>query len=215
MNICDEFSTFFENQYSHPVSSATNAFLSPLAEENPSPPAEPYDTMELARKESTAIGSALQTFSSALLMGQTPAAVGRRSSFQYEDGFDMPRLIDDLESDAKTKNTPGSDDFLKLGFADIETNEESSMLQVIQSYRPSISSLDTYIPSLLDNSCSDNEYHLLSHYMQVVSRALVVVHDDSNPFLRLLFPMALSQSTVRTCDCGFGGFTSVESVSEI
>ncbi|KAK5056835.1 hypothetical protein LTR84_012367 [Exophiala bonariae] len=41
------------------------------------------------------------------------------------------------------------------------------------------------------------EKHLLNHYLQVVSRALVVVPDDVNPFLRVLIPMAFESTTVR------------------
>lgn len=41
------------------------------------------------------------------------------------------------------------------------------------------------------------EKHLLNHYLQVVSRSLVVVPDDVNPFLRVLIPMAFESITVR------------------
>ena len=41
------------------------------------------------------------------------------------------------------------------------------------------------------------EQHLLNHFLQVVSRALVVVNDDRNPFLLEILPMALVNLSVR------------------
>ncbi|KAH7323462.1 fungal-specific transcription factor domain-containing protein [Rhexocercosporidium sp. MPI-PUGE-AT-0058] len=46
-------------------------------------------------------------------------------------------------------------------------------------------------------SWSVGEKHLLNHYQQVVSRALVVVDDEHNPFLLALVPMALEHDPVR------------------
>ncbi|KAJ5825292.1 hypothetical protein N7474_002430 [Penicillium riverlandense] len=41
------------------------------------------------------------------------------------------------------------------------------------------------------------EQHLLLHYVQHVSRALVVVNDDENPFLRDVLPLAMEVKSVR------------------
>jgi transcriptional activator protein UGA3 len=41
------------------------------------------------------------------------------------------------------------------------------------------------------------ERHLLNHFLQSVSRALVLVEDEDNPFLRVIVPMALENSMVR------------------
>lgn len=41
------------------------------------------------------------------------------------------------------------------------------------------------------------ERHLLNHFLQSVSRALVVVEDRHNPFLRVMVPMALENPMVR------------------
>lgn len=47
------------------------------------------------------------------------------------------------------------------------------------------------------NEWSVGEKHLLNHFQQVVSRALVVVDDDENPFLVDIVPMALAYHPVR------------------
>lgn len=44
---------------------------------------------------------------------------------------------------------------------------------------------------------SIGEKYLLTHFLQVVSRALVVVDDDANPFLLHVVPLALTYEPVR------------------
>jgi hypothetical protein len=44
---------------------------------------------------------------------------------------------------------------------------------------------------------SFGQRHLLNHFLQSVSRALVVVDDEDNPFLRLIVPMVLENAMVR------------------
>lgn len=44
---------------------------------------------------------------------------------------------------------------------------------------------------------SIGERHLLNHFLQSVSRSLVLVEDADNPFLRVIVPMALENNTVR------------------
>jgi transcriptional activator protein UGA3 len=46
-------------------------------------------------------------------------------------------------------------------------------------------------------SWSIPERHLLNHFLQSVSRTLVIVEDTDNPFLRVIVPMALENTTVR------------------
>jgi transcriptional activator protein UGA3 len=41
------------------------------------------------------------------------------------------------------------------------------------------------------------ERHLLNHFLQSVSRALVLVQDDNNPFLRAVVPIALDNTMVK------------------
>jgi hypothetical protein len=41
------------------------------------------------------------------------------------------------------------------------------------------------------------ERHLLNHFLQSVSRSLVVVKDDENPFIGIIVPMALENDAVR------------------
>lgn len=44
---------------------------------------------------------------------------------------------------------------------------------------------------------SIGERHLLNHFLQSVSRILVLVEDEDNPFLRIIVPMALESTMVR------------------
>jgi transcriptional activator protein UGA3 len=41
------------------------------------------------------------------------------------------------------------------------------------------------------------ERHLLNHFLQSVSRTLVIVEDTDNPFLQVIVPMALENTTVQ------------------
>lgn len=51
-------------------------------------------------------------------------------------------------------------------------------------------------PSVFANRPT-GERHLFNHFLHVVSRALVVVNDDDNPFLRIFVPMAVVHDSVR------------------
>lgn len=64
---------------------------------------------------------------------------------------------------------------------------------------PSIESMDASInnsPSLF-GELPNGERHLFNHFLHVVSRALVVVDDDLNPFLQHLIPMAFVHDSIR------------------
>ncbi|KAL3479794.1 fungal-specific transcription factor domain-containing protein [Aspergillus californicus] len=51
-------------------------------------------------------------------------------------------------------------------------------------------------PSLLGDHLN-GERHIYNHFLHVFSRALVVVKDDENPFLRFLVPMAFTHASIR------------------
>ncbi|VUC20758.1 unnamed protein product [Clonostachys rosea] len=68
--------------------------------------------------------------------------------------------------------------------------------------------LDAYLPPTALNNLTGitpgtlktwevGERHLLNHFLQSVSRALVVVDDDENPFLKVFTPLALENETVK------------------
>ncbi|RDW66007.1 hypothetical protein BP6252_09642 [Coleophoma cylindrospora] len=59
-----------------------------------------------------------------------------------------------------------------------------------------LNSLTGVMPEALEG-WSVGEEHLLNHFQQVVARALVVVHDDENPFLLQIVPMAFQYASVR------------------
>lgn len=59
-----------------------------------------------------------------------------------------------------------------------------------------LSNLTGVTPQAL-TSWSVGERHLLNHFLQSVSRILVVVEDSVNPFLRVIVPMALGNAAVR------------------
>lgn len=55
----------------------------------------------------------------------------------------------------------------------------------------------TGITSVALTSWGVAERHLLNHFLQSVSRALVVADDNDNPFLTVIVPLALENTTVR------------------
>ena len=68
--------------------------------------------------------------------------------------------------------------------------------------------LDAYLPPTALNNLTGitpatlrpwkvAERHLLNHFLQSVSRALVVVDDNDNPFLSVIVPLALENTTVK------------------
>ncbi|KAL2828777.1 fungal-specific transcription factor domain-containing protein [Aspergillus cavernicola] len=55
-----------------------------------------------------------------------------------------------------------------------------------------------YIPAAITATFGATEHHLLHHYTQYVSRALVVINcDDENPFLSEILPVAMDMKSVR------------------
>lgn len=86
----------------------------------------------------------------------------------------------------------------------------SSALNVLPESRASDDdrSLASFVPPISSNCLTGvangtlddwttGEKHLLNHYLQVVSRLLVVVPDNDNPYLQELIPMAFESTTVR------------------
>lgn len=117
------------------------------------------------------------------------------SSVQESAFSDWIALIgfDDSIGLAKTANLANSTALVDLPVP-CATDDEDVRARFLPS--TALNNLAGVTPQALKN-WTFGERHLLNHFLQSVSRTLVVVEDEDNPFLRIVVPMALENSTVR------------------
>lgn len=115
------------------------------------------------------------------------------NSTSYEDWIGLV-LADDAEYEMSKKDNLNESNALVVLPEDRVSDESPTLGTMLP-----LTALNniTGVTSETLQGWSVGEIHLLNHFQQVVSRALVVVDDDENPFLLYIVPLALAFPPVR------------------
>jgi len=121
---------------------------------------------------------------------------GHLDSTQTAEFAEWVALIgteDSPDPDARRKNLADSTALVDLPVPCARDDEVGMTIFLPPT---ALNNLTGITPGALGN-WSIPERHLLNHFLQSVSRTLVMVEDAENPFLRVIVPMALDNLTVK------------------
>jgi hypothetical protein len=107
--------------------------------------------------------------------------------------FDWLTVIEEDYSSESKKTNLANSSALQVLPHERASDEDASFASLPAT---ALSNLTGITPGALEG-WTIGERHLLNHFLQSVSRSLVVVSDEHNPFLRIIVPMALENEVVR------------------